>query len=137
MPAAISWDQTLVSAALSLVVAWWAYRAAARVLRRQELLRRLRARRDALEQVLVQVEGSVREYLESGNDDDYPQREMVELERCALQAQVYFLRDLAMQKALRDICYPNRYTQAMEAIRRAIEAIDTDIRSGRSRAAED
>lgn len=92
----------------------------------------MRARRDALEQVLVQVDGSVREYLESGHDEDYPQREMVELERCALQAQVYFLRDLEMQKALRDICYPNRYSDAMTTIRQAIEALDSDITSKRT-----
>ncbi len=124
---AISWEQTLVSAALSAVAAWLAYRGAGVVLRRQQALSDLRTRRDALQQVLVQLDDSVLEYLESGNDDDYPQREMVELERCALQAQVHYLRDLTMQKALRDICYPNRYKRAMETIRAGITSIEADI----------
>ena len=134
MLAAISWDQTLVSAAVSALAAWLAYRGAGAVLRRQEVLRQLRARRDALQQVLVQVDGAVLEYLDGGNDDEYPQREMVELERCALQAQVYHLRDLQMQRALRDVCYPNRYKQAVETIRKGVATLDADIRAGRDSA---
>lgn len=127
MLGAIAWDQTLVSAVLAVLAGWVAYRAAARVLRRQEALRELRARRDALEQVLVQIDDTVLEYLAHGDDADYPQREMVELERCALQAQIYFLRDVNLQRALRDVCYPNRYEGAMQTIRQQIEALDSEI----------
>jgi hypothetical protein len=125
MGAMLAWDQTLLSLVLSAGVAWWAYRGAARVLRRQEQLRELRARRDALEQVLGAVEGPAAEYL--GGGEEYPQREMVELERRALQAQIYYLRDREVQTALRDICYPERHGEAIAAIRRAIELLDRDI----------
>lgn len=127
MFASISWDQTLVSAALAALAAWVAYRAAAGVLQRQERMRRLRARRDALEQVLVQIDGPVHEYLVRGDDADYPQREMVELERCALQAQVYFLRDVQLQRALRDVSYPNRFERATEVIRRALAVLESEM----------
>jgi len=138
MTATVAWDQTLVSAGVAAAVATlaatvaagWAYRAAAHVLKEQERRRELGARREALEQVLLHVEGAVLDYLGSGNDDDYPQREMVELERSALQAQIYFLRDLEMQRALRDVCYPNRYAQAMQTIRRGIEAVEAEIAGG-------
>ena len=121
----IAWDQTLLSLALSAGFAWIAYRGAARVLRRQEQMRELRARRDALEQVLGAVDGPAAEYLAGGAE--YPQREMVELERRALQAQIYYLRDRDMQAALRDICYPERHGEAIAAIRRAVELLDRDI----------
>ena len=130
MVAAIAWDQTLVSLVLSALFAFAAFAAAKGVLVRQQLLRDLNERRDALQQVLVQVDGSVLEYLQSGDDDEYPQREMVELERCALQAQVHFLRDRSMQSALRDVCYPNRYAQALDVIRGGIAALDAQIANG-------
>ncbi|UCE03471.1 MAG: hypothetical protein JSW67_04575 [Candidatus Latescibacterota bacterium] len=127
---AISWDQTLVSLGISAVAAGLAYRGAARVLRRQEVVRELRARRDALEQVVVVVDGPVVEYFENEEEEEYPQREMVELERRALQAQIYYLRDLEMQNALRDICYPSRYKEALSKIRATIEEVDRRIAAG-------
>lgn len=126
MLAAITWDQTLLSLLLTLAAAYWAYRRAAEVLRRQEARRELRARREALDQVMVALQGAALEYLED-EEHDYPQREMVELERCALQAQVFYVRDLAMQKALRDICYPSRHREAIETIRGVIQALEGEI----------
>lgn len=130
MCATITWDQTLLSLFLSLLLAagagLWALRRAAHVLRRQETQRELRARREALDQVLAALEGAALEYLEN-EDHGYPQREMVELERCALQAQVFYVRDLTMQKALRDICYPNRHREATATIRRALETLEGEI----------
>ncbi len=137
MLAAIAWDQTLVSLVISVVFAFAAFVAARSVLVRQQLVRDLNERRDALQQVLVQVDGPVLEYLQSGDDDEYPQREMVELERCALQAQVHFLRDRNMQSALRDVCYPNRYAHAVEVIRGGIAALDTQIATGGKRRSRD
>ena len=127
--AVIAWDQTLVSACIAAAAAALAYWRAAHVLRRQERLRDLRARRDALAHVLLGVDDTVTAYL-SGTDTDYPQREMVELERRALQAQIHCLRDLSLQEALRDVCYPNRYDQALARIRAAVEALDREIVAG-------
>jgi hypothetical protein len=79
-----------------------------------------------LDQVLAALQGSVQEYLED-EELDYPQREMVELERCALQAQVFYVRDLTMQKALRDVTYPSRHREAIATIRRALEALEGEI----------
>ena len=126
MLAAITWDQTLLSLLLALAAAYWAYRRAAIVLRRQEALREVRARREVLDQVLAAVQGPVLEYLEN-EELEYPQREMVELERCALQAQVFYVRDLTMQKALRDICYPSRHREARQTLRRAVEVLEGEI----------
>jgi len=126
MLAKIAWDQTLLSLLLALAAAYGAYRYAARVLRRQEALRELKARREALDQVLAAVQGPALEYLE--NDElDYPQREMVELERCALQAQVYYVRDLTMQKALRDLSYPSRHREALGTVRGAVEVLEGEM----------
>ena len=130
MFAVIAWDQTLVSLCLTAAVAFLAYWRAAHVLRRQERLRHLRARRDALAHVVLGVDDTVAAYL-SGADDEYPQREMVELERRALQAQIHCLRDLSLQEALRDVCYPNRHVQALARIRAAIDALESDIASTR------
>lgn len=130
MFAAITWDQTLVSLCLAAAVAFLAYWRAAHVLRRQERLRDLRARRDALAHVVLGVDDTVAAYL-SGADDEYPQREMVELERRALQAQIHCLRDLSLQEALRDVCYPNRHAQALVRIRAAIETLEGDIAATR------
>lgn len=126
MLAKITWDQTLLSLILALAAAYWAYRRAARVLRRQEALRQLAARREALDQVLAALQGPVQEYLQN-EELDYPQREMVELERCALQAQVFYVRDLSMQKALRDITYPSRHREAMAAVRNAVAVVEGEI----------
>jgi hypothetical protein len=87
------------------------YRLAARELRRQETVRDLRQRRDAVEQVVAMLDGPAGEYL-ADPSVDYPQREMVELERRALQAQLLYWRDLEMQKALRDVSYPERHRDA-------------------------
>ena len=116
MIATIAWDQTLLDLALALVVGLVVYRLAARELRRQETVRELRQRRDAVEQVLSMLDGPAGEYL-ADPTLDYPQREMVELERRALQAQLLFWRDLAIQKALRDISYPERHREAAEQLR--------------------
>lgn len=126
MLASIAWDQTLLSLGLAAAAAWLAYWRAAHVLRRQERLRYLRERRDALAHVVLGVDGAVAAYL-AGADEEYPQREMVELERRALQAQIHCLRDLSLQEALRDVCYPNRHEQALGSIRAAVAALDRDI----------
>lgn len=130
MLAVISWDQTLVSFLLAAGLAWAAYRGAARVLRRQELVRGLRSRQEALQQVLLAFEGDAAEYL-ANEELDYPQREMVELERRALQAQIFYVRDLEMQTALRDICYPSRHQTALATIRAALARVDSEIAAAR------
>ncbi len=126
MSAVIAWDQTLVSFLLAAGVAGVAYWRAARVLRRQELLRGLRSRQEALQQVLLAFEGDAAEYL-ANEELDYPQREMVELERSALQAQIFYVRDLEMQTALRDICYPSRHQEALAKLRAALESVEAEI----------
>ena len=130
MLAAITWDQTLLSFLLALGVAAVAYWRAASVLRRQEILRQLRSQQEALEQVLVALAGDAAEYL-ANEELDYPQREMVELERRALQAQIFYVRDLEMQKALRDICYPSRHREAQAKIRAALESLAGEIAAQR------
>jgi hypothetical protein len=126
LPVAIAWDQTLVSLGLALLVGWVVYRRAAHGLRRQEVLRELRLRRDALDQVLAALQGPVLEYLE-GATEDYPQREMVELERRALQAQILFWRDLSMQQALRDLTYAGPHAAAAETLRRILSDLDAQL----------
>jgi len=111
MPVAIALDQTLVSAAIAIVAAIIAYRRAAVGLRRAAERREVVQRRDALEQVLAAIVEPVAEYMRD-DTGDYPQREMVELERCTLQAQVLFWRDLAMQEALRNLTYPSQHAAA-------------------------
>ena len=56
---------------------------------------------------------------------------MVELERRALQAQIHCLRDLELQKALRDICYPNCHRDATQTLRAAIAMLERDIETTR------
>jgi hypothetical protein len=118
MPAVIAFDQTLVSALVAIAAAAVAYWRAAHVLRHAAARRDLEQRRDALEQVLAAIVEPVADYM---RDDtlDYPQREMVELERRALQAQVLFWRDLAMQEALRNITYPKTHAAAAQHLRDA------------------
>ena len=123
MIAAIAWDQTLLDLGLALVVGGVVYRFAARELRRQETVRELRQRRDAIEQVLSMLDGPAGEYL-ADPSLDYPQREMVELERRALQAQLLFWRDLEIQKALRDVSYPERHGAAAEHLRGVAGDVD-------------
>ena len=123
MIAAIAWDQTLLDLGLALVVGGVVYRLAARELRRQETVRELRQRRDAIEQVLSMLDGPAGEYL-ADPSLDYPQREMVELERRALQAQLLFWRDLEIQKALRDVSYPERHGTAAEHLRGVAGDVD-------------
>ena len=123
MIAAIAWDQTLLDLGLALVVGGVVYRLAARELRRQETVRELRQRRDAIEQVLSMLDGPAGEYL-ADPSLDYPQREMVELERRALQAQLLFWRDLEIQKALRDVSYPERHGVAAEHLRGVAGDVD-------------
>lgn len=108
-----------------------AYFAAARILKRQEALRELRARRDSLQQVLRMADNVVMSYLEQPEEVEYPQREMVELERCALQAQIHYAGDLQMQKALLGITYPSQYRQAIVTLRKVIEGLESDIAAGR------
>ncbi len=128
--AAIAWDQTLLSLLLAAGLAAVAVRVVSRSLVRQERQRLLRDRRDALAHVLLGIDGTVADYL-TGAESEYPQREMVELERRALQAQVHCLRDLELQKALRDICYPNRHRDATQTLRAAIALLERDIDSTR------
>jgi len=125
---AIALDQTLVSAAVAIVAAAIAYVRAAHVLRRQAERRDIVQRRDALEQVVAAVVEPVAAYMQ---DDtlDYPQREMVELESRALQAQVLFWRDLKMQEALRNITYPRTHVAAAEFVRAAATALDRTARA--------
>jgi hypothetical protein len=126
MPAAITWDQTLLSLVLSLCAAAIAYGLAARVLRKQEITRDLRRRRDALEQVLALLQGPAGEYLRDP-EIDYPQRDMVELERRSLQAQLLFWRDLQLQEALRNIVYPDWHAEAAEKLRATAGEIDREL----------
>lgn len=126
MLAVITWDQTLLSLLLAAALAFLAYWRAARVLRLQEQRRRVQEQRDALQHVLLGLEGPVAAYL-AAEDEEYPQREMVELERRALQAQIHCLGDLGLQKALRDICYPQRHAEAVASIRSALEQLERDI----------
>ena len=128
--AAIAWDQTLLSLLLAAGLVGLVVRAVSRSLVRQERQRLLRDRRDALEHVLLGIDGTVADYL-TGAEPEYPQREMVELERRALQAQVHCLRDLELQKALRDICYPNRHLDAAQTLRAAIAMLERDIEAAR------
>jgi len=125
--AVITWDQTLLSLLLAAALAFLAYGRAARVLRLQEQRRRLQEQRDALQHVLLGLEGPVAAYLAAEAEEEYPQREMVELERRALQAQIHWLGDLGLQKALRDICYPQRHSEAVASIRSALERLERDI----------
>lgn len=131
MPAAVTWDQTLLSFGLSIVAAAVAYRLAGRVLHRQEARRELRRRRDALEQVLELLQGPAGEYLRNP-ELDYPQRDMVELERRSLQAQLLFWRDLRLQEALRNIVYPDWHTAAAETLRAKAAEIDAELQGGGS-----
>jgi type II secretory pathway component PulJ len=133
MLAAISWDQTLLSLVLAALLAWLAYRGAARALGRQAVVRELRLRRDALDQVLAVLDGPALEYLR-GETEDYPQREMVELERRALQAQILFWRDLDMQQALRDLTYPDKHAAAAMKLRQVLEGLDHDLHGVSARA---
>jgi hypothetical protein len=126
MIAAIAWDQTLLDLALALGVGVVVYRLAARELRRQETARELRQRRDAIEQVLSMLDGPAGEYL-ADPSLDYPQREMVELERRALQAQLLFWRDLEIQKSLRDVSYPERHRDAAERLRGIAGDVDRQM----------
>jgi hypothetical protein len=128
MMATIAWDQTLLGAAISVLLAGLAYVAAARILGRQELARELRLRRDALEQVLGALEGPAAAWL-ADPSDDYPQREMLELERRALQAQILFWRDLALQRALQGVSDPARHAPAAEALRVAAARLDVELRA--------
>ena len=130
--ATITWDQTLISCAVAAVAAWLAYRAAARVLRHQQELRELVLRRDALEQCLALLEGSLADYLRTpnpGEDAEYPQREMVELERRVVQAQILFWRDLEMQQRLRDLTYPGRHAEAEVQLRATLAKLDGQARA--------
>ena len=128
----ISWDQTLLSLGASAVLAGLAYARAARVLRRQETLRGLRLRRDALDQVLAMLDGPAAEYLRA-ESEEYPQREMVELERRALQAQILFWRDLDLQEALRDITYPAKHAEAAAKLRRVLLGLEHEMRAAGER----
>ncbi len=123
MHCAIALDQTLVSAGIAIVAAAIAYVRAAHVLRRQAERRDIVHRRDALEQVVAAIVEPVAAYMQD-DTGDYPQREMVELESRALQAQVLFWRDLKMQEALRNITYPRTHTGAAEFVRAAAAALD-------------
>jgi len=125
---AITLDQTLLSAAIAVLAAAIAYVRAARVLRRQAERRDIVQRRDALEQVVAAVVEPVAAYMQD-DTGDYPQREMVELERRALQAQVLFWRDLEMQEALRNITYPRSHAAAVEFLRAAASALDRTARA--------
>ena len=128
----ISWDQTLLSCAVAAVAAWLAYRAAARVLRQQQELREIILRRDALEQCLALLEGCLAEYLQTPNPGeavDYPQREMVELERRVVQAQILFWRDLEMQGRLRDLTYPGRHVEAAAQLRATLAKLEGEARA--------
>jgi hypothetical protein len=130
--ASLSWDQTLISGAVAALAAWVAYRAAARVLRRQAELRELNLRRDALDQCLATLTGPLAEYLRSpnpGEEIEYPQREMVELERRVVQAQILFWRDLEMQQRLRDLTYPGRQDEAAAKLRAVLEKLDVEARA--------
>ena len=130
--ATISWDQTLLSVAVAGVAAWLAYRAAARVLRQQQELRELILRRDARDQCLVLLDGPLVEYLRSpggAGDLEYPQREMVELERRVVQAQILFWRDLEMQGRLRDLTYPGRHAEAQSQLRAILAKLDAEARA--------
>jgi hypothetical protein len=130
--ATISWDQTLLSCAVAAVAAWLAYRAAARVLRRQQELGDLVLRRDALDQCLALIEGTLADYLRTpnpGEDLEYPQREMVELERRVVQAQILFWRDLEMQQRLRDLTYPGRQAEATAQLRATLAKLEGEARA--------
>jgi hypothetical protein len=122
----IAWDQTLVSLLLSIVIGVSVYWLAARVLRQASMRRELRERRDALEQVLAQLAGPAGEYLQDPSIE-YPQRDMVELERRALQAQILFWRDLTVQEALRDTSDPERHAAAATRLRAVAAALDRDL----------
>jgi hypothetical protein len=124
--ASIAWDQTLVSLLLSIATGGVVYLLAARVLRRAAAARELRQQRDALEQVLAQLAGPAGEYLRDPTLD-YPQRDMVELERRALQAQILFWRDLPLQEALRDSNDPERFAAAAERLRQAVAGLNREL----------
>jgi len=126
MPAAIAWDQTLLSLVLAVGAAFVAYRSAARVLRHQAVKAELRLRRDALEQVLAMMDGAAGDYL---RDDtlEYPQREMVELERRTVQAQILFWRDLAMQRALQGMNAPGTHATALATLQEAATRLDREV----------
>jgi len=128
MAAVIAWDQTLLSFALAAVAAGLAYRGAARVLRLQAARNELRLRRDALEQVLAMMDGAAGDYL---RDDslDYPQREMVELERRTVQAQILFWRDLALQRALQGMNSPATHAAALAVLRETAARLDREAGS--------
>lgn len=130
MQMSIAVDQTLVSLAASAACAGLAYWGAARVLRRQERARGLQQRRDALQQVLAMLDGAAGEYL-ADDSLDYPQRDMVELERRALQAQILFWSDLGMQQALRDVNYPERHRDAAERLRAALAEVEREFTAAR------
>jgi hypothetical protein len=76
--------------------------------------------------VLAVLQGPALAYLQ-GETDDYPQREMVELERRALQAQILFWRDLAMQQALRELSYPGKHAAAAERLRGVLAGLDREL----------
>jgi hypothetical protein len=125
MLATIAWDQTLLSLVLAVVAAFLAYRGAARVLRQQTARAELQLRRDALEQVLAMVDGAAGDYLRD-ETLDYPQREMVELERRTVQAQILFWRDLAMQRALQAMNAPGTHAPALVTLREAAARLDRE-----------
>lgn len=128
MIAAISWDQTLLSAAIAALAAAAAYVGAARVLRRQQQVRELRLQRDALEQVLAALDGPAADWL-ADPTSDYPQREMLELERRALQAQILFWRDLQLQRALQGASDPGAHGAAVAALRDAAARLDGEMKA--------
>ncbi len=131
MIATIAWDQTLLDLVLALGVGFVVYRLAARELHRQEAVRQLRRRRDAVEQVLSMLGGPAGEYLVDPSLD-YPQRDMVELERRALQAQLLFWRELELQEALRDVSYPEKHREAAGKLRAVAADLDRQLSGKRS-----
>jgi hypothetical protein len=134
MLATVSWDQTLVGAVMAVAAAGIAYLAAARSLDRRALRRDQLERRDALEQVLVLLDGPAGDYLRDP-DSDYPQREMVELERRCVQAQILFWRDLDMQRALHDMSSPAAHVAAASRLRETAARIDAAWGTGAAKPA--
>lgn len=123
---AIAADQTLVGLVISGACAGAAYWGATRFLHRRERARELRRCRDALQQVLAMLDGAAGEYL-ADTSLDYPQRDMLELERRALQAQILYWSDLTLQQALRDINDPDRHRDAAERLRSVLAGVERDL----------